>query len=280
MIFNELKRHGRDDFPFELYCLHHQHPKYKMAFHWHTNLELVRVLQGRLSLTLDNRNHLLNAGDVAIINSETVHGATPEDCIYQCIVFNAAFLKTNNRACDAFLDDLLSHNTFLIERPFDTDVVSTVHKIFDQLQNDGDGTTFKALGLFHQLLGEIQQKKLFNAYLPPSSVNDEKKVIKLKTVLKFIREHFATDITLDDMAVVAGFSCKYFCKFFKDMTGTTPVNYLMAYRIERAERKLLTSDQSITQVAFDCGFNDLSYFIKTFKTFKGVSPKEYRKRDH
>jgi AraC-like DNA-binding protein len=52
----------------------------------------------------------------------------------------------------------------------------------------------------------------------------------------------------------------------------------MNYRIERAARKLDGSDASITQIAFDCGFNDLSYFIKTFKEIKGVSPSKYRKK--
>jgi AraC-like DNA-binding protein len=278
MIYNELKQHGTDDFPFELYKVNSQHPKYKMAFHWHANLELIRVLSGSLSLTLDNRNFLLKAGDVAIINSETVHGATPNDCVYECIVFNLAFLKTNNRACDLFIDNLLSHNSFLEERPSHPHVLQLIHRIFDETGKNQAGMPFKVLGLFHELLGEIQQKEQFNSHLPLSNVKDEKKVVKLKLVLKFIRDNFASDITLDDMSAVAGFSCKYFCKFFKDMTGTTPVNYLMAYRIERASRKLLSTDIPITQIAYDCGFNDLSYFIKTFKSFKYVSPKEYRKQ--
>lgn len=277
MIYNELKQHGTDDFPFELYRVSALHPKYEMAFHWHAQLELIRVKSGELSLTLDNRNSLLHAGETAIINSETVHGATPRDCSYECIVFNLDFLKTGNAACDAFLENLLMHNSFLEERPTDERAVSLIHQIFDELGKPTDGFAFKVLGLFHELLGEMQQKKLFNSHLPPTKGQDEKKVIRLKLVLKFIRDNFASDITLDDMAAVAGFSCKYFCKFFKDMTGTTPVNYLMTYRIERAARKLLGSDLSITQIAYDCGFNDLSYFIKTFKNFKHVSPKEYRK---
>ena len=277
MIYNELKQHGTDDFPFELYRVSALHPKYEMAFHWHAQLELIRVKSGELSLTLDNRNSLLHAGETAIINSETVHGATPRDCSYECIVFNLDFLKTGNAACDAFLENLLMHNSFLEERPTDERAVSLIHQIFDELGKPTDGFAFKVLGLFHELLGEMQQKKLFNSHLPPTKGQDEKKVIRLKLVLKFIRDNFASDITLDDMAAVAGFSCKYFCKFFKDMTGTTPVNYLMTYRIERAARKLLGSDLSITQIAYDCGFNDLSYFIRTFKAFKKVSPKEYRK---
>jgi AraC-like DNA-binding protein len=249
-----------------------------MAFHWHTNLELIWVKTGRLTLTLDNRTLLLQKGEIAIVNSEVVHGAAPQTCVYECIVFNLAFLKTGNLACDAFLDDLLSHNAYLHEKPTDETALALIRNLFLEISLNQVGTEFKVLGLFHSFLGEMQQKNQFTAYLPPTNGHDEKKVVKLKTVLKYIRENFAKDITLEDMSAIAGFSSKYFCKFFKDMTGTTPINYLLTYRIERAARKLLGSDLSVTQIAFDCGFNDLSYFIKTFKAFKHTSPKEYRKR--
>ncbi len=278
MIYNELKQHGRADFPFGFYHVDEAHPKYEMAFHWHADLEVIRVLRGELALTLDNRTHRLQAGEIAFVNSETVHGATPHDCEYECIVFNLAFLKTGNEECDGFLENILSHSLFLAERPDEPATVKTVHRIFDELAKTETSYPFKVLGLFLQLLGEIQQKKLFISHLPPSLVQDEKKVLKLKAALKYIREHFADDVTLEDMAAVAGLSCKYFCKFFKDLTGTTPVNYLMTYRIERAARKLLSTDKTVTQIGYDCGFNDVSYFIKTFKAFKGVSPKDYRKR--
>ena len=277
MIYNELLQRGTDDFPFELYHVTTLHPRYEMSFHWHSELELVRILSGELTLSLDGRTKTLHAGEAAFINSETVHGAAPKDSVYECIVFNLAFLKTGNRACDAFLDDLLSRNAILYEYPTDPEVLRCLNGIFDELGGQNTGKAFKVLGLFHDLWGEIERKGLYDSHLAPLSGHDEKRTVKLKLVLKFIRENFATDITLDDMAAVSGFSCKYFCRFFKNMTGTTPVNYLMAYRIERAARKLLSSDLSVTQIAYDCGFNDLSYFIKTFKTFKHLSPKEYRK---
>jgi AraC-like DNA-binding protein len=79
------------------------------------------------------------------------------------------------------------------------------------------------------------------------------------------------------MAKAAGMSSKYFCYFFKEMTGKTPVEYLNGFRVEKASRKLLYSDLSVTEIAYLCGFNDLSYFIKTFKRQKGVSPAKFRK---
>ena len=81
--------------------------------------------------------------------------------------------------------------------------------------------------------------------------------------------------SLQEMADSVNMSSKYFCRFFQEMTHRTPVDYLNYYRIERASYDLLTTDQSITEVAFNSGFNDLSYFIKTFKKYKGTTPKQY-----
>ncbi len=278
MSYNELKQHGTEDFPFGIYKVNRAHPQYEMTFHWHTSLEFIRVLSGELHLTLDNRQFHLSAGEVAFINSETVHGATPKDCVYECLVFNLAFLKTGNAACDGFIDNLLSRSESLEEKPTDKEIIRLTHRVFEEMEKENAPAPFKSLAALHALLGEIQEKRAFIAYMPPSSVQDRKKIVKLKTVLKYVRENFSQNITLDDMAAVAGLSCKYFCKFFKNETGTTPVNYLMAYRIERAARKLLSSDLSVTQIAYDCGFNDLSYFTKTFKAFKNATPKEYRNR--
>ncbi len=276
MIFNELKHHGKEDFPLELYNVDKMHPKYEMAFHWHTNLEFVRILKGTLSLTLDNRTYLLSEGDAAIINSETLHGATPINCMYQCIVFDLSFFKTGNSECDEFIESLLSRSIVLRERPTDPQVLFLIGRIFETLTENAVGTLFKTIGYIHELLGEIQQKEEFIAHLPPSSLQDKKKIFMLKTALNFIREHYAEDITLEDIAQNAGLSSKYFCRFFKDMTATTPINYLIAYRIERAARRLLNSDDSITQIAYNCGFNDVSYFIKTFKQIHGISPTKYQ----
>ncbi len=279
MIYNELKRHGTEDFPFELYRVSKLHPKYEMAFHWHSHLEIIRVLKGELALTVDNRLHELKAGEVAFLNSESVHGATPKECEYECLVFSLGFLKTGNASCDEFIDNLLAHEKVLYERPRDSVIVALVHKIFDAMERPSTGANFQVMGRIYELLGEILIKGEYTSQLPSLGYRDEKKAVKLKTVLKYIREQFSRNITLDEIANVSGFSCKYFCKFFKEMTGSTPVNYLVTYRIERSARMLLSTDLSVTQIAEACGFNDLSYFIKTFKKFYQLSPTDYRKRE-
>ena len=278
MIVNELKQHGTADFPFELYKVDRLHPRYVMTFHWHVSVELIRVISGELSLTLDHRSYRLRAGEFALVNSETVHGATPHDCIYEVIVFNLAFLKTGNPVCDGFIDDLLSHVSFLKERPENEDVARAFHNVFEQM--DDVQTTgappFKALGAFLNLLGEIERNVSFTSNVN-ATLYDEKRIGKLKAVLEFLHGHYAEELTLDDLSNVANLSRKYFCKFFKDMTGTTPFQYLTTYRVEKAARQLLITKLPVTEIALDCGFNDLSYYIKTFKARKGISPNQYRK---
>lgn len=80
------------------------------------------------------------------------------------------------------------------------------------------------------------------------------------------------------MAKQANMSQKYFCVYFKEMTRKTPIEYLILHRVECAAKKLRATDESIFDIALSCGFNDLSYFIKTFKKVKGITPAKFRKQ--
>ena len=62
MSFNEVKIHGTEDFPFELYEIDFSHPKYEMASHWHSEIELIRILEGSLNVKLFNNEYIAKAG--------------------------------------------------------------------------------------------------------------------------------------------------------------------------------------------------------------------------
>ncbi len=84
-------------------------------------------------------------------------------------------------------------------------------------------------------------------------------------------------MSLEELAAIAQMSPKYFCRAFSQMTGRTPVEYLNYYRIEQAGEQLVMTENSVTEIALNCGFHDMSYFSKTFIRYKGVSPRTYRK---
>ena len=82
---------------------------------------------------------------------------------------------------------------------------------------------------------------------------------------------------LDDLAKVAGMNPRYFCRFFRSITHQTPIEYVNMYRIEKAAQMLHSTRLPITDICMECGFNDSSNFIKVFRKYKGMTPKQYRK---
>ena len=280
MSYNELKQHGTVDFPFQLYRIDKFHPKYEMAFHWHKQAEIVKINSGKLNISLNNKKYAAVDGDIIFVNSEFVHGAAPENCEYECLVFDMEFMTLNNRICRNFISDIVNHTVFvkeLFNKKDNPEIFDTVNELFTEMQSYGDGKYFQVLGLTYKLFGYIKGNNYYTDILPVSSSQNEKNFITLKKVLNFMRTKYDSKITLEEIAAVAKMSTKYFCAFFKEMTNKTPFEYLKFYRIERSARQLLNSDISVTQIAYSCGFNDLSYFIKTFKEIKGVSPKIFRK---
>ena len=100
---------------------------------------------------------------------------------------------------------------------------------------------------------------------------------KIKTILKYVEEHYADRITIDDMAALTFYSKSHFMKFFRTHMGISFIEYLNDYRLTIAERLLKTSDASILEIAQMSGFDNLSYFNRLFKRKYGQSPGRQRR---
>lgn len=94
--------------------------------------------------------------------------------------------------------------------------------------------------------------------------------------MKFIDENYAENLHLDDLCRVSLVSKTYFCYLFKLMTKQTYSEYLQNVRLQHAMERLAQTDDSITQICFDVGFNDSTHFSRTFKKTLGISARSYR----
>lgn len=279
MSFNETKQHGTEDFPIELYHLDRNHPKYEMNFHWHSAIEIIHVHTGKLSLLLNGESVIMSAGDTVFVNSETVHGGTPDNCVYDCIVFHPEGFEQSDPAIKEFTESLLNKAVLIKEHICKDDcpeIENAVSELIKELTELKDGYKFAVLSILYRIYMLVLRKKLIyhNLIIAP-----KRNMEKLKIILSFIRENYNLPLSLEEISSKVGMSPKYFCRFFKQHTDKTPFEYITAYRIERAARKLISSCQSITQISLACGFTDSSYFTKRFRKQLGLTPREFRKNN-
>ena len=281
MIYNELIERGTDHFPIELYHVNKNHPRYEMSSHWHSEIELMRIVSGKLQVKLDSNEYLAKKGDLIFVNPETVHSAFPiGECVYDCIVMRFDMLKIEDESCRHFIDGILGHDIVINEFNSNSSKKFSyaMNYLFDSMDANKPGYKFSVMSSLYDLLGAVIDNCMYTSVSDKKHNPNNKNILKLKRVLSFIRNNYDKQITLNEMAKINNMSQKYFCTFFKEMTRKTPVEYLILYRIECAARKLCHSDMSVTEIALSCGFNDLSYFIKTFKNIKGVTPLKFRNK--
>ncbi len=298
LILHEEKPHGTKEFPVEYHYVDKDHPQYHMAFHWHKEWEIIRILEGEFLLRADGEEYLAHAGDVFLMRDGMLHGGTPRDCVYECFLFDLHGLFRDVNAVKKYLRPI--YRNHLLPQVGFPGKQEDVYPIVDELLGyfrqakrnalrtaipgqaspdvsyQGDLCELVALGDISRLFAVILDK----GYLLPEAnepQNSSRKVLQLKTVLEYIENHFAEKMTLEDLARVAGLSPKYFCRFFRSITQQTPMDYVNYYRIERAASLLSSTDLSVTAVGMECGFNDGSYFVKAFKKYMGLTPRQYQR---
>ncbi|WP_238393221.1 helix-turn-helix domain-containing protein [Myxacorys almedinensis] len=99
---------------------------------------------------------------------------------------------------------------------------------------------------------------------------------QLSQVLDYMNDHLDHDIKLADLAALLNMSQFHFSHMFKQAIGTSPYQYLLQQRIERAKQLLKQTDQPIMEIAFQCGFNHHSHLSQQFRRFTGITPKAFR----
>lgn len=288
MDLNEKRQHGTSDFPFAWYHIDRNHPRYIMNYHWHPEFEIIRVLEGELDMTLDERKHRVKRGEMVFVPGGVLHSGNPVNCVYECLVFDLNAFARHNAACSSYIQNIANMSVQVQDhfRSEDDRYISeseaatcrTIHHIiahvFHAMRDMKPGYEMMVYGEMYHFFAVVFEKHLYRESARQSR-KGYRKVLQLRRVLDYMDENYSHTVTLEQLAASASMSPKYFCRFFSQMTHRTPMDYLNYQRIEHACYALSTSDMSVTEAAYSCGFNDLSYFIKTFKKYKGTTPGKY-----
>lgn len=157
----------------------------------------------------------------------------------------------------------------------DADLCAAGVMLRDALENDDitSGVMFEAMSrvFLVKLLQKYGQRRPEEIALSARFTSSH-----YNRVLAFIRARLDQTITVDDLAAEAGMSPSHFSRIFKETVGSTPMQYVMAYRIEQAIAMMRDAGRPLGDVALACGFADQAHFTRSFKQLMGKTPKAYR----
>lgn len=233
---------------------------YSESQNWHENIEIQYCHNGEGFVRIDGMTHEFGAGDIALIDSSSIHYTySHTDMTYSCIIVRTEFCKQMG----------IDHSGLSFTPILRDDRVSC---LFERILMEYRRESNLRVARLNKLLLELLIAIVDNYSVPKNKGSLRNKEIEsVKLVLLFIRENFSSKITLDDISR-AVFVDKYtLCKIFKKITGQTVFENLNAYRCMRAF-EYITEGKSISESAMLSGFENNSFFTKTYKRYMGILP--------
>lgn len=281
----EERHHGDISLPVSCYRI--QPPTStllgELECHWHNEMELFKVERGRVRVRCGSDYLLARAGELVFFNSGELHAAQPlggEEMDYAAVVFSPEILcgDENDIARRKYVAPVVEGKLHLprltsASTPEGRQVLELFNRVMDLLfQRPAAYELLVRAGLlelFASLASRGEQSVPPRERAPGESI---------KAGLEYIQEHYRQRITVDQLAEMSHLSTGHFCRLFKKYTFRTPVQYINGMRLSAAADLLLESDRKVLDIAFDTGFNSLSYFIGVFKQSMGCTPTEFRRR--
>lgn len=155
-----------------------------------------------------------------------------------------------------------------------TESINAVESAWQNCVNEPFGYELKVRAFLSELIANLTN------YRPILNTKPSEKVIRdnerIKIMLQYIQEHYDEPITVSELASKAVISESECLRCFRNTIGTPPIQYLKQFRIQKASELLISTSYKISNVSELCGFQDVSYFVKTFREIKGKTPSEYR----
>lgn len=285
MNLREKRTHGTTFYPLHVYSHHDKDGFYSVAPHWHEELEWIYAETGVLDLRIQGKSYTLQEGEFCFINAEELHEIRSEgESLHHAIVFRGDFLDFERYdSCEhqfirPITNRLLAFPTLSKDLPVETrgDIAACLRELIQCYHAKPPCYALHIKILIFQVLEQLYQAQAFTDVAHSS--RQEESWTKLKRVISYMQDNYAQPLTLQELAQQAYLSPPYFCHFFHKATGMSPIAFLNCYRIQRAAQMLAQQDTSIAQIAMEVGFDNQSYFIRKFREYKRVSPREYRRQ--
>lgn len=280
----ELLEHGTALFPIA--CYHDDLQYESVPWHWHDELEAAIVTEGEAVVAVDSEKHLLKQGDGFFINTGALHAVwnvNTSPCRLHSIVFHSRLVggSMDSVFWQNYIQPLLSNTTLKIlcfRRGTDwaEDSLGSIENAWQNCVNEPAGYEFQVRNALSQLVF------LLDSHYPSVQKYPTEKELRngrqIKKMLEYIHKHYFEDLSTEQIAKSIMVSPSECLRCFHNTIGTTPIQYVKQYRVQKAALLLQTTSLKISDIGAQCGFQEMSYFAKAFREIQGCTPSEYRKQ--
>jgi AraC-like DNA-binding protein len=259
--------------------------KFDFPLHYHEEFELnfIRNARGARRVVGDHTGEIDDL-ELVLVASNIPHGWFTHRCTSGQIeeitiqfhkdFLDAVFLKRNQLS---FLKRMFEEAArgILFSRQTTEQLAS---RIVGLDRRQGFGSVLEFMSILHDLSISRNMRMLSDVpsgHARENILYDDRNIRK---AMQFIQERFADPITVEEVAALTGIPAGPFGRFFKRHTGNTFKEVLNEVRLGNASRMLIDTSRSVNEIAYNCGFNNLSYFNRLFKLKKHCTPKEFREK--
>lgn len=245
--------------------------------HWHIDVEMVYVCEGSIRISANDESRILHEGDMAIFSSTDIHHYDSTDMHSKIIVvvFHPELIgKPAGWPESCLLNPVFFEGKFLdnLDQEIRESITTMFYKIVTEYQGQRPFYQEILRGMLLELCAHACRHFF---YTDASTVGRRIRlpdIDKVKKAIEYINNNYTGDLSLDKISEAVQLSPSYFSRLFKKYSGTNFNVYLGRKRSDAAETLIRTTQISITDIAYECGFGSIRTFNRVFRAIKGYSP--------
>lgn len=261
------------------------YPEMSAPCHWHEDIEWIYIISGKMCYYINGKRILLNEKDSLMVNARQMHygySYKEQNCRFLCILFHPSLFGSNKTLLQKYVTPVIENSDceylyFHSKQTRGQEIAEYLEQICCLKEKAANAYEIQAIAVMFQLWSSLLQYGELT--IQNSNGNNNSDLEIQKNMVSFIYQHYAEQISLNEIAASGNVSRSKCCLIFKHYLQQSPVDFLNTFRLKTSCSLLRNTEKSITEVAFSCGFNHLSYFSKLFIKNFGCTPREYRNKN-
>jgi AraC-like DNA-binding protein len=279
----ENKPHGTKDDPFSTYHIENAGRSFQIPVHWHDEFEIIYVRSGFLTVSISGESYIGKTGEAFVVSPGNLHlmGSQTGTVDYYTFLFPLKYIsfRTDDMLDEKLLEPLNSGHLMICPRVKDTakELCEQLIEIYEAKKDESESkitTQVRTKIILLQFIFEMWKK----GFVIENDTSGRNTVEK--EMVSYIQQNFTGKISLREFGEQFHLSEKYISRYFKEHFHITLSQYVTYLRLEHAKQLLQDTDIPVTDVAMQSGYQNVSYFIRSFQKAYAVSPLKYRKNNY